>query len=67
MPGNIVAVNVEPGETVEPGAPLVVLESMKMQNEIISPVAGEVRSVNCAVGDQVSFGAVLVEIEPASR
>jgi acetyl/propionyl-CoA carboxylase alpha subunit len=47
------------------GAGVVVIESMKMQNEITSPIAGEVASVNCAVGDQVNFGDVLVEITPA--
>ena len=62
MPGNIIAVNVERGDSVEPGDSLVVLESMKMQNEITSPVMGEVRAVNCSKGDQVGFGEVLVEI-----
>jgi biotin carboxyl carrier protein len=37
---------------------------MKMQNEIPAPVGGEVAKVNCAVGDQVDFGHVLVEIKP---
>jgi len=65
MPGSIIAVSVEPGDSVENGDALVVLESMKMQNEITSPVSGEVRAVNCATGDQVGFGDVLVEITPA--
>lgn len=64
MPGNIVAVHVKPGDRVEGGASLVVLESMKMQNEITAPLAGEVTAVHCATGDQVGFGAVLVEITP---
>jgi biotin carboxyl carrier protein len=64
MPGNIVAVNVKPGDTVSPGDSVVIVESMKMQNEITAPVAGEVTSVNCSTGDQVSFGQLLVEIEP---
>jgi acetyl/propionyl-CoA carboxylase alpha subunit len=63
MPGGVVAVNVKIGDTVAPGDPLVVLESMKMQNEITAPLAGKVTAVNCAAGDQVAFGAVLVEIE----
>ena len=65
MPGSIVAVNAKVGDTVAVGDSLVVLESMKMQNEITAPVAGEVKSVSCSPGDQVAFGAVLVEIKPA--
>ena len=62
MPGSIVSVNVKVGDTIESGHPLVVLESMKMQNEIAAPVAGEVTAVNCKAGDQVGFGDILVEI-----
>ncbi len=62
MPGSIIAVNVSPGDRVRSGQPLVVLESMKMHNEIASPLDGVVRKVNCRVGDQVGFGHVLVEI-----
>ena len=63
MPGNIVAVNVKPGDTVSAGDSLVILESMKMQNDITAPVNGEVRAVNCKVGDQVAFGQILAEIQ----
>jgi acetyl/propionyl-CoA carboxylase alpha subunit len=63
MPGNIVAVHAKAGDKVAMGDSLVVVESMKMQNEITAPVAGEVKAVNCAPGDQVAFGAVLVEIK----
>lgn len=65
MPGNIVTVPVTVGDVVEAGQAVVVIESMKMQNEIVSPIAGEVTAVNCAVGNQVNFGDVLVEITPA--
>ena len=65
MPGNIIKVCVNEGDTVEAHQAVVVIESMKMQNEIPSPVAGEVAKVSCSVGDQVSFGDVLVEITPA--
>lgn len=63
MPGNIVAVNVSVGDEVEAGRPVIVLESMKMQNEIVSPVTGVVKKLNCAVGDQVTFGQLLAVIE----
>jgi biotin carboxyl carrier protein len=64
MPGNIIAVNVKVGDDVAVDQAVVVIESMKMQNEIASPVAGRVAKVSCSVGDQVNFGQILVEIAP---
>jgi len=63
MPGAIIAVHVKEGDRVRTGQPLVVLESMKMHNEIVAPMDGVVRKVNCRAGEQVGFGHVLVEIE----
>ncbi len=48
---------------MEKGAPLLVLEAMKMEHTIKAPAAGTVRRVCFAVGDQVEEGAELVEIE----
>jgi len=62
MPGGIIALHVKEGEHVTAGQPLVVLESMKMHNEITSPSNGVVRRVHIKVGEQVSFGHVLVEV-----
>ncbi len=62
MPGVIVALNVAVGDVVRLGQPIAVLESMKMQNELSSPVNGTVRAVHCRVGGQVAYGEVLVEI-----
>lgn len=62
MPGSIIAVHVSEGDRVHAGQALVVLESMKMHNEITAPHDGVVRKVNCRVGEQVGFGHVLVEI-----
>ncbi len=62
MPGSIIAVHVATGDRVRSGQPLVVLESMKMHNEIVSPMDGVVRKINCRVGDRVGFGQVLVEM-----
>lgn len=64
MPGKVVAVNVDAGDRVEVGQALLVLESMKMQNDIVAPVAGVVADVAHAPGDAVDFGDVLVVIEP---
>jgi biotin carboxyl carrier protein len=64
MPGSIIAVNVAAGDRVHAGQALVVLESMKMHNEITAPHDGVVHKVHCRVGEQVGFGHVLVEIGP---
>ncbi|MFN6963186.1 MAG: biotin/lipoyl-containing protein [Pyrinomonadaceae bacterium] len=63
MPGKVVRVLVEPGAVVEHGQPVIVVEAMKMQNEMKSPKDGTVRSVNAAEGDTVNAGAVLVVID----
>lgn len=65
MPGNIIAVHVAEGDSVASGQALVVIESMKMQNEITAPIGGTVTKVACAVGAQVGFGDMLVEIKPS--
>jgi biotin carboxyl carrier protein len=62
MPGSIVAVNVSAGDAVVAGQPLVVLESMKMHNELLAPVGGKIRKVHCKVGQQVAYGQTLIEI-----
>jgi len=63
IPGKVVAVKVEPGDEVEPGQPLVVLEAMKMENELASEQAGKVAAVHVAAGDTVDGGELLVELE----
>ena len=63
MPGKIVRVLVEPGARVEAGEGIVVVEAMKMQNEMKAPKAGTVVSVNAEVGATVSAGDVLAIIE----
>ncbi|MCX8072941.1 MAG: biotin/lipoyl-binding protein [Candidatus Binatia bacterium] len=63
MPGRIVAVRVEPGQHVERGQVLVVLEAMKMEHEVVAPYPGRVEEVRVEAGQQVEAGAVLVVIE----
>jgi len=63
MPGLIVRVAVEAGDEVRAGQPLVVMEAMKMENELRSPAAGRVRTVPARVGAAVEKGALLVELE----
>ena len=67
MPGNIIAVLVEAGERVAVGAPLMILEAMKMEHTISAPLAGVVERVNFAVGDQVVEGAELLAIGEACK
>ena len=63
IPGQIVRVFVAPGQGVEPGQPLLVIEAMKMENEILAPRAGTVAAVNVAPGRGVALGELLLEIE----
>jgi 3-methylcrotonyl-CoA carboxylase alpha subunit len=57
-----VRVLVEPGQVVEAGTALVVLEAMKMEHSIRAPHAGTVKALFCLEGDMVSEGTVLVEL-----
>ncbi len=63
IPGKVVAVAVEPGDEVTPGQSLVVLEAMKMENELTADRGGRVAKVHVAPGDTVDSGALLVELE----
>jgi len=63
MPGRIIAILQTPGTQVEKGAPLLVMEAMKMEHAIAAPARGRVAGFRYAVGDQVSEGADLVQFE----
>ena len=62
MPGVVVEVLVTPGQAVEQGNILAILESMKMQNEFKAPRAGQVHAVRVKAGDKVDQGAIMVTI-----
>ena len=62
MPGNIIKVNVKPGDAVKKGDVLVVLEAMKMENDVCAPEDGTVASVEVAKGATVETDAVLVTL-----
>ena len=62
MPGTILAVNVTPGAKVKKGDLILVLEAMKMENEIMAPCDGTVSSVSVTKGATVDSGAVLCTI-----
>ena len=63
MPGKVIALAVEPGTTVEKGAPLLVLEAMKMEHTISAPRKGVVKAFRFVPGDQVTDGAELLDFE----
>ena len=62
MPGNILAVNVSNGSAVKKGDVLMILEAMKMENEIMAPCDGTVTSVSVTKGAAVESGALLCTI-----
>ena len=62
MPGKILKVNATEGAAVKKGDVLVVLEAMKMENEICAPQDGTIATVECAAGDSVESGKVLVSL-----
>jgi pyruvate carboxylase subunit B len=63
MPGTIVDILVKAGAKVKAGDPVLVIEAMKMENEVPAPVAGTIKAVNVAKGDSVNPDEALVEIE----
>ena len=63
MPGNILAVNVTAGQTVKKGDVLMVLEAMKMENEIMCPRDGVVASVNTSKGASAESGTLLCVLQ----
>ena len=62
MPGNILDIKVNVGDKVEANQCVVVLEAMKMENEIVTPSAGTVASVNVTKGQTVASGDVLITV-----
>jgi biotin carboxyl carrier protein len=64
MPGKILGLSVKEGEKIKLGQVALVLEAMKMENEISSNVEGKVKQIPFKVGDSVTAGDVLLEIEP---
>jgi biotin carboxyl carrier protein len=63
MPGKVIAVLVSEGDKVERGQGLVIVEAMKMENEVRCPIDGEVKEVRVKTGDALEAGAVLAVVE----
>jgi biotin carboxyl carrier protein len=63
MPGKVIAVLVSEGDAVERGQGLAIVEAMKMENEVRSPITGVVKEIKAKPGDTVEGGAVLLIVE----
>ena len=62
MPGKVVAVKAAVGQAVKKGDVILVLEAMKMENDIVAPQDGTIASINASTGDSVESGAVLATL-----
>ena len=62
LPGVILDIKVNVGDTVKKGQTIIILEAMKMENEIVAPQDGTVATINVAVGDSVEPGATLATL-----
>lgn len=67
MPGKVVTVEVSVGDEVEEGQTILILEAMKMQNEVTAPISGTVAVVHCHDGMSVEANVPLVVIEPPAE
>ncbi|HEY1362395.1 MAG TPA: acetyl-CoA carboxylase biotin carboxylase subunit [Xanthobacteraceae bacterium] len=67
MPGTVTRILAEPGVVVPRGAPLLVLEAMKMEHTLRAPFAGRVTALHCVAGDFVQEGAELADFAPAEE
>ncbi len=64
IPGKIITVEVEVGDNVSEGDVILILEAMKMQNEVAAPISGTIIEVNCEPGSTIEANLPLVVIEP---
>ena len=63
IPGNIQRIMVKEGDEVSPGTPMLILEAMKMRNEILSPLQGIVKKIYVSEGDMVPKDHLMIEFE----
>lgn len=64
IPGKVITVEVEVGQEVAEGDMVLILEAMKMQNEVAAPISGTITEINCKSGDNIEANLPLVVIEP---
>lgn len=63
IPGNIQRIMVKEGDEVSPGTPMLILEAMKMRNEILSPLQGIIKKIYVSEGDMVPKSHLMIEFE----
>lgn len=63
MPGTVIKIFKNPGDEVKAREVVLILEAMKMENEIIAPADGKISAINCTVGGTVASGDVLFEVK----
>jgi biotin carboxyl carrier protein len=66
MPGLVAHILLEQGTSVEQGQTVIVLEAMKMENDLVSPIAGTIKEIKVGKGQVVDQGAILVLVEAHS-
>ena len=64
IPGKIISISVRQDELVSEGDVIMILEAMKMQNEIQAPISGKITELNCEPGDSIEANSPLMVIEP---
>jgi biotin carboxyl carrier protein len=64
IPGKVITVEVEVGQEVAEGDVVLILEAMKMQNEVAAPISGTITEINCKSGENIVANLPLVVIEP---
>ena len=62
MPGKVLSINANPGQSVKKGDTILVFEAMKMENTVVAPEDGTVASISVAVGDSFEAGAVIASL-----
>jgi biotin carboxyl carrier protein len=63
IPGTIQRIMAKEGQEVKPGTPLLILEAMKMRNEVLSPLAGVIKKIHVSEGEMVPKSHLLIEID----
>ncbi|MFO8000564.1 MAG: biotin/lipoyl-containing protein, partial [Marinilabilia sp.] len=66
LPGKVIRIHVLPGDHIEKDSPVLTIETMKMENTILAPVGGIIKTFNIREGEQISAGQVLAGIEDAT-
>lgn len=67
IPGTVLKISVKEGDVVEEGAPLLILEAMKMQNRIEMPFTARIKKINVEVGNRIPKETLMIELEPVNE